>query len=107
MNTDFLFEKSELIPVIVQDYTTNQVLMLAYMNQAALSRTLAEGKTCFYSRSRGNFWIKGETSGHFQHVREIFYDCDCDTLLIKVDQIGVACHTGEMSCFFNRLETPD
>ena len=98
------FEKSELIPAIIQDYKSGEVLMLAYMNLESLKLTCVTGKTWFYSRSRRKLWNKGETSGHFQHVKEIRYDCDCDTLLIKVRQEGVACHTGSYSCFFSELE---
>jgi len=100
--TDF-FKKSELIPAIVQDDKTGEVLMLAYMNEQSLALTIESGKTWFYSRSRQKLWNKGETSGHFQLVREIWYDCDDDTLLIRAEQIGVACHTGKYSCFHNRL----
>ena len=98
-----LFVKSELIPAIIQDNQTNEVLMLGYMNKESLERTIETGRTWFYSRSRQTFWNKGETSGHFQDVKEIYYDCDDDTLLIKVNQTGVTCHTGEKTCFFNRL----
>ncbi|MEW6008440.1 MAG: phosphoribosyl-AMP cyclohydrolase [Candidatus Omnitrophota bacterium] len=97
------FNKQGLIPAIIQDYRTNDVLMLAYMNKASLRKTLKELKTCFWSRSRRKLWTKGETSGHFQLVKEIFYDCDLDTLLIRVKQIGVACHTGKRSCFYRKL----
>ena len=97
------FDKKGLIPAIVQDKKTGDVLMIAYMNNESLKNTLKEKRTCFYSRSRKVLWRKGETSGHFQKVKEICYDCDMDALLIKVDQIGVACHTGERSCFYRRL----
>ena len=97
------FKKGDLIPVIIQDYKTNQVLMLAYMNEESLKLTLETKKTWFYSRSRNKLWNKGETSGHFQYVKEIYGDCDDDTLLIKVEQIGPACHTGSVSCFFNKI----
>ena len=103
-NIKKLFEKSELIPAIVQDNENNQVLMLAYMNEESLKKTLETKQTWFWSRSRSELWHKGETSGHTQRVIEIFSDCDDDTLLIKVEQTGVACHTGEYSCFFNRVE---
>jgi phosphoribosyl-ATP pyrophosphohydrolase/phosphoribosyl-AMP cyclohydrolase len=92
-----------LIPAIVQDASTNEVLMMAYMNEESFSKTIESGQTYFYSRSRSEIWHKGETSGHFQNVKSIDADCDSDTLLIKVEQIGVACHTGEMSCFFNNI----
>jgi len=101
---DFKFDKSGLIPAIVQDYKSGEVLMLAYMNKESLRRTIKEGKTCFWSRSRKVFWVKGETSGHFQYVKSICYDCDLDTLLIKVRQSGVACHTGNRSCFYRRIK---
>ena len=91
---DVLFEKEELIPAIVQDAESGKVLMMAYMNREALSRTLETGKTWFYSRGRKKLWTKGESSGHFQEVQGIYVDCDNDTLLIQVKQEGVACHTG-------------
>jgi len=97
------FDERGLIPTIVQDVATDQVLMLAYMNREALQQTLATGMAHYWSRSRARLWQKGETSGHFQHVREIRYDCDADTLLMRVEQVGVACHTGERSCFFRVL----
>lgn len=100
---DALFEKNELIPAIVQSADDKIVLMLAYMNRESLELTLITKKTWFYSRSRKKLWNKGETSGHFQYVKEIYYDCDCDTLLVLVDQQGNACHTGEYSCFFNKM----
>jgi phosphoribosyl-AMP cyclohydrolase len=89
-----------LIPAIIQDWKTNEVLMMAYMNDASLKKTVESGFTWYWSRSRQKFWQKGETSGHVQRVKDIFYDCDQDTLLIKVEQTGPACHTGERSCFF-------
>lgn len=97
------FNKMELIPAIVQDYYTNQVLMLAYVNETAYDKMLETNLTCFYSRSRNELWQKGDTSGHYQHIKSITLDCDNDTLLIKVMQIGVACHTGSYSCFFNEV----
>ncbi|MFA5345697.1 MAG: phosphoribosyl-AMP cyclohydrolase [Candidatus Omnitrophota bacterium] len=100
---DFKFDKNGLIPAIVQDYKTGEVLMLAYMNKESLRRTIKGGKTCFWSRSRKEYWVKGMTSGHFQFVKLIAYDCDLDALLIKVRQMGVACHTGNRSCFYRRL----
>lgn len=93
------FDVNGLVPAIIQDVTNNQVLMLGYMNAEALGRTLEEGRVTFWSRSRQEFWRKGDTSGHVQNVHSISYDCDADTLLIKVEQIGAACHTGERSCF--------
>jgi phosphoribosyl-ATP pyrophosphohydrolase/phosphoribosyl-AMP cyclohydrolase len=101
------FNEQGLIPAIVQDVATGQVLMLAYMNRKALEQTLATGLVHYWSRSRAMLWQKGETSGHVQHVRDIRYDCDADTLLVIVEQEGVACHTGEHSCFFQHLsESP-
>lgn len=97
------FDDNGLIPAIVQDVNTNQVLMMAYMNEQSLQKTIDTGQTHFYSRSRKVLWHKGETSGHFQLVKSIDYDCDGDTLLIKVDQVGNTCHTGYYSCFHNRL----
>ena len=98
------YNSAGLIPAIIQDWRTKEVLMLAYMNKESLKITLKEGRTCFYSRSRKALWRKGETSGNIQKVKKIYYDCDRDTLLIEVEQIGVACHTGERSCFFRRLK---
>lgn len=96
-----------MIPVIVQDYKTSEVLMLAYMNEEAFCETLRNGKMTYYSRSRQALWLKGETSGHFQYVKELSADCDKDTLLAKVSQIGVACHTGAKSCFFQEIVKKD
>jgi len=100
------FKKGEgLIPVIVQDASTLEVLMMAYMNQEAWEETLKTRKACFWSRSRSRLWLKGETSGHFQEVKEILLDCDGDTLLLRVNQRGgAACHTGYQSCFHRRYE---
>jgi phosphoribosyl-AMP cyclohydrolase len=99
------FDSQGLIPVIIQDVKDNQVLMLAYMNKESLKRTLRGKNTCFWSRSRQRYWIKGETSGHYQKVKEVFYDCDSDALLIKVEQIGnIACHTGNRSCFYRKIK---
>ncbi|MGL5259285.1 MAG: bifunctional phosphoribosyl-AMP cyclohydrolase/phosphoribosyl-ATP diphosphatase HisIE [Lachnospiraceae bacterium] len=92
-----------LIPVIVQDYKTNEVLMLAYMNETAYNTTIELGKMTYFSRSRNELWIKGDTSGHYQYVKSLTADCDSDTLLAKVKQVGVACHTGKMSCFFQDI----
>ena len=97
------FKKSELIPAIIQDAQNGEVLMLAYMNEESLGLTLETGLTWFWSRSRQELWNKGAHSGHLQKVTEIFYDCDEDTLLVKVDQIGAACHTGNRSCFYRKL----
>jgi phosphoribosyl-AMP cyclohydrolase len=94
-----------LIPVIVQDASTHEVLMLGYMNQEAWEETLRKKKASFWSRSREKLWVKGETSGHFQEIKEIYLDCDGDTLLLKVKQVGEAtCHTGFRSCFHHRYE---
>ncbi|HOW42626.1 MAG TPA: phosphoribosyl-AMP cyclohydrolase [Candidatus Omnitrophota bacterium] len=97
------FDKNGLIPAIIQDYKDNEVLMVAYMNLESLRRTIKLGKACYWSRSRQEYWVKGETSGHFQFVKSVAYDCDLDALLIKVRQVGVACHTGNRSCFYRRL----
>ena len=98
------FKKSELIPAIVQDVENGEVLMLAYMNEESLAKTLETGYTWFWSRSRQELWNKGATSGHVQKVIEIYGDCDDDTLLIKVEQTGAACHTGNRTCFFDRIK---
>ncbi len=92
-----------LIPVIVQDYKTNEVLMLAYMNEEAFDHTIKSGRMTYYSRSRQEQWVKGETSGHYQYVKSMIADCDKDTILAKVEQIGAACHTGNRSCFFQQI----
>jgi phosphoribosyl-AMP cyclohydrolase len=94
------YDEKGLIPAVIQDWKTNEILMVAYMNAASLQKTVASGLTWYWSRSRQKFWQKGETSGNIQRVKDILYDCDQDTLLIKVEQIGPACHTGERSCFF-------
>lgn len=100
---DLKFDDKGLIPSIIQDYKTKDVLMLAYMNLESVRRTIKLGKTCFWSRSRKEYWVKGMTSGHFQFVKSIAYDCDLDALLIKVRQVGVACHTGNRSCFYSEI----
>ena len=92
-----------LVPAVVQEHTTGEVLMLAWMNDEALHRTLTTGRATYFSRSRGTIWVKGETSGHHQHVRSVALDCDGDTLLVRVDQVGAACHTGERTCFFTTV----
>lgn len=99
------FDKSPdgLVPAIITDIKTGQVLMLAYMNQAAYDLTLKTRETWYWSRSRQALWHKGETSGHFQYVKKMSVDCDFDTLLIAVEQVGPACHTGAISCFFNDI----
>lgn len=94
------FDEKGLIPVITQDAENGQVLMLAYANREAMVKTLELGTVHYYSRSRQELWHKGETSGHYQHVKEILYDCDGDAVLIKVYQEGAACHTGKRSCFY-------
>ena len=94
------FDAGGLIPAIVQDHKTGEVLMMAWMNRQALARTVETGKTHFFSRSRNKLWLKGETSGHVQHVKSIRVDCDQDVLLIQVEQIGAACHEGYYSCFY-------
>ncbi len=105
MNIDKIkFDQQGLVPAVVQDAASGTVLMLAYMNAASLAKTLDTGVTWFYSRSRRALWQKGETSGHVQKVRELYYDCDGDTLLVKVDQTGAACHEGTFSCFSRRLD---
>lgn len=105
MIPELRYNEKGLIPAIIQSVKNNEVLMLAYMNKKSLERTIKTGKTCFWSRSRQEYWTKGETSGNVQLVKEILYDCDEDTLLIKVEQIGAgACHTGNRSCFFRRID---
>lgn len=101
------YDENGLIPAVVQDVKSGVVLMVAYMNQESLERTLNEGRTVFYSRSRKQQWAKGETSGHVQKVVGIFYDCDADTLLVQVEQTGAACHDGTFSCFSHVLAEPD
>lgn len=99
------FEKGNgLLPVIVQDVQTKEVLMLAYMNEESLRLTLETKKATYFSRSRNALWIKGETSGHYQYVKDILIDCDEDTLLLMVEQVGAACHTGNKTCFYRKLE---
>ncbi|MFC1729844.1 phosphoribosyl-AMP cyclohydrolase [candidate division KSB1 bacterium] len=98
------FDERGLIPAVVQDYENGEVLMLAYMNRESLKRTVESGLTCFWSRSRQEFWIKGKTSGNTQVVKEIRVDCDEDTLLVKVEQNGCACHTGKRSCFYRAID---
>jgi phosphoribosyl-AMP cyclohydrolase len=105
MNLEMIhWDDAGLVPAIVQDATTRQVLMVAYMSRESLARTLEVGETVFWSRSRGTLWHKGEMSGNVQRVREVYVDCDEDSLLILVDPAGPACHTGEVSCFYRRLE---
>lgn len=104
MELDRYFKKGELIPAIVQETGTGEVLMLAYMNRESFAKTLETGYTWFYSRSRQCLWNKGATSGHLQRVVSISGDCDDDTLLVEVEQTGPACHTGSHSCFFNKIK---
>ena len=99
------FDQVGLIPAIVQDNENNEVLMMAFMNRQALQKTLESGRVCFWSRSRQEYWIKGETSGHTQTVKSVAFDCDGDALLIKVEQKGGACHIGYRSCFFREVSS--
>ena len=99
-----LKDPAALIPAIVQDMSNNEVLMLAYMNSESLALTLSSGKATYWSRSRNELWVKGATSGHFQEVHSVSLDCDGDALLLKVTQTGVACHTGDRTCFHTPLE---
>ena len=99
-------DQNGLIPAIIQDDENKEVLMVGYMNREAVRKTLESGRVCFWSRSRQEYWIKGETSGHTQNVRTVAFDCDGDALLIKVEQKGGACHTGYRSCFFREV-SPD
>ena len=101
------FNEKGLIPAIVQDHYSKKVLMMAWMNKESLEISLREKKTCFYSRSRQELWCKGDTSGHYQYVKKLMIDCDNDTILAKVRQIGAACHTGNRSCFFTELASRD
>ena len=99
-----LKDPAALIPAVVQDVSNNEVLMLAYMNAQSLALTLSTGKATYWSRSRNELWVKGATSGHFQEVHSVSLDCDGDALLLKVTQTGVACHTGDRTCFHTPLE---
>lgn len=101
---DLTFDERGLIPAVVQDAENADVLMMAWMNRESIERTIAEGRTVFWSRSRRELWRKGDTSGHVQHVQELRVDCDADVLLVRVHQEGAACHTGERTCFFRTLE---
>lgn len=105
--SEFTLDSNGFIPVIVQDYKTSKVLMLAYMNEEAYHQTIATGRMTYYSRSRGEIWIKGLTSGHFQYVQSMTIDCDKDTILAKVKQVGAACHTGSKTCFYTNLFKKD
>lgn len=104
MKNELTFDAKGLIPAVVQEERTGEVLMVAWMNRDALQRTLDSGRTWFWSRSRGELWRKGDTSGNVQHVRSVRYDCDGDTILVRVHQEGPACHTGNRSCFYRELE---
>ena len=97
------FDENGLVPAIVQDINTNKVLMLAYMNKESIRKTVEEKIACYYSRSRKELWKKGETSGNIQNLKGFYYDCDKDSILLLVEQVGVACHTGNYSCFFNEV----
>ncbi len=105
--SSFQLNSDGLIPAVVQDYKTGEVLMLAYMNEESYQRTLDTGLMTYFSRSRQELWLKGDTSGHYQYVKELRLDCDNDTILAKVEQIGAACHTGSYSCFFQKLAEPE
>jgi phosphoribosyl-AMP cyclohydrolase len=94
------YDSNGLIPAIIQDHENGEVLMMAWMNRESLGKTIETGLCTYWSRSRGKFWVKGETSGHVQHVKSISVDCDVDALLIKVEQVGAACHENYRSCFF-------
>jgi len=100
----FKFDEKGLIPAIAQDWQSGEILMLAYMNKEALQKTLATKEMVYWSLSRKVLWHKGDTSGHIQKVKELYYDCDADAILAKIEQVGgIACHTGNRSCFFNKL----
>ena len=99
------FDANGLVPAIVEDAQTHEVLMMAYMNREALEKTLQTKRAHFYSRSRGRLWMKGESSGHIQQVRGVALDCDGDTILVSVEQVGGACHAGYRSCFFRKLSS--
>jgi phosphoribosyl-AMP cyclohydrolase len=104
MIPELKYNDQGLIPAIIQDMSSQEVLMMGYMNETSLKRTIESGRTCFWSRSRQKFWTKGETSGNVQLIKEILYDCDGDTLLIKVEQKGTgACHTGNRTCFYRKI----
>ena len=105
--SEFKTDEKGLIPCIAQDYRTGEVLMMAYMNEESYNQTLATGKMTYFSRSRNELWCKGDTSGHYQYVKELHIDCDSDTILAKVHQVGAACHTGAYSCFFTELAKRD
>lgn len=97
------FDENGLVPAIAQHYLTGEVLMMAWMNADSLEKTLTSGQVYYWSRSRGELWRKGATSGHTQTLKECFIDCDGDTILLKIEQLGAACHTGQRSCFFSKI----
>lgn len=105
--SDFKLNSDGMVPVVVQDYRTGEVLMVAYMNEEAYEQTISTGKMTYFSRSRKELWLKGATSGHYQYVKSLSADCDMDTILAKVSQVGAACHTGARSCFFNEITKKD
>ena len=98
------YTAEDLIPAIAQQYDTQEVLMMAWMNRSSIEETLQTGRVCYWSRSRNNYWRKGEQSGQMQVLKELRFDCDADTILLLVDQTGPACHTGRRSCFYNKVE---
>jgi phosphoribosyl-AMP cyclohydrolase len=100
---DLKYDEAGLIPAVIQQFDSREILMVAYMNADSLAKTIETGKTWFWSRSRQKYWMKGESSGHTQEVKEILYDCDADTLLVLVDQTGAACHTMARTCFYRRM----
>jgi len=104
---DIKFDSRGLVPAVVQDADTGEVLMVGYMNEEALKRTLTTGDVWFYSRSRQELWHKGETSGNFIHTAEVWKDCDSDTILVKAKPVGPVCHTGNKTCFFQKLTSKD
>lgn len=105
--SEFKLSDNGLVPVVVQDYRTSEVLMMAYMNEESYNKTIETGRMTYFSRSRQELWIKGETSGHYQYVKSLMLDCDNDTILARVHQVGAACHTGSYSCFFKKLAEKD
>lgn len=99
------YDANGLVTAVVQDHENNEILMVAFMNREAVKRTLESGRTCFWSRSRQKFWVKGETSGHVQVVKGVYVDCDKDALVVKVEQTGAACHEGYRTCFFRQVDS--
>ncbi|MDA0361209.1 MAG: phosphoribosyl-AMP cyclohydrolase [Proteobacteria bacterium] len=103
--SDIQWDDRGLVTVVVQDYKSAKILMVAWANEAAIIKSIEDGRACFWSRSRSTLWLKGESSGHYQLIKDIYLDCDGDTLVFKVEQVGgIACHTGRNSCFFKRLD---